>query len=83
MYRYKCDWYHLSLSVYNLLLYVVLQEKGDKDGEEKKPGEGEEGDGENEELEEEEEDLGDDDYAQVHDTSEYFSFLCSMSCFSF
>ena len=55
----------------NPLSSVVLQEKGDKDGEEKKPGEGEEGDGENEELEDEEEELGDDDYAQVRDASDY------------
>jgi hypothetical protein len=51
-----------------------LQEKGDKDGEEKKPGEGEEGDGENEELEDEEEELGDDDYAQVHASPEFIAF---------
>lgn len=56
-----------SLSVGNFVSYALLQEKGDKDGEEKKPGEGEDADGENEELEEEEEELGDDDYAQVHD----------------
>jgi hypothetical protein len=51
-----------------------LQEKGDKDGEEKKLGEGEEGDGENEELEDEEEELGDDDYAQVHASPELIAF---------
>lgn len=53
----------------------MLQEKGDKDGEEKKPGEGDDGDGENEEIEDEEDEIADDDYAQVHDTSEHIVFL--------
>lgn len=51
----------------DLVACSSLQEKGDKDGEEKKPGEDEDGDGENDELEAEEDELGDDDYAQVLD----------------
>ena len=57
-----------------LWLTFYLQDKEVKEGEEKKPGEGEEGDRENEELEDEEEEFGDDDYAQVLEfwTSKFF-----------
>lgn len=54
----------------------MLQEKGDKDGEEKKFGEGDDGDGENEEIEDEEDEIVDDDYVQVYDIFEYIVFLC-------